>query len=49
MLIIAGKAYVEPEERDRYVELHKDLIRRSRSPPDAGMRRSRPIRSSRAG
>jgi len=33
MLIIAGKAYVAPEERDRYVELHQDLVRRSRAAP----------------
>jgi quinol monooxygenase YgiN len=33
MLIIAGKASVAPEERDHYVELHKDLIQRARSAP----------------
>ena len=33
MLIIAGKAYVAPEERDRYVDLHKDLVRRARVAP----------------
>lgn len=33
MLIIAGKAYVAPGERDHYVEMHQDLMRRSRSAP----------------
>jgi quinol monooxygenase YgiN len=33
MLIIAGKAYVAPEERDRYVELQQALVRRARDAP----------------
>ena len=33
MVIIAGKVYVASEERDRYIESNKDLIRRARSAP----------------
>ncbi|GAA3748755.1 putative quinol monooxygenase [Salinactinospora qingdaonensis] len=33
MLIIAGKLYVAPEDRDKYVESHHDLIQRARSQP----------------
>jgi quinol monooxygenase YgiN len=33
MLNIAGKSYVAPEERDRYVEPHQDPVRRARGAP----------------
>lgn len=33
MLIIAGRMYVPPEERDSWVEAHDDAIRRARAMP----------------
>ncbi len=33
MLIIAGKFYMAPEERDQWVEAHHDVIQRARSAP----------------
>lgn len=32
-VIIAGKAYVDPADRDRYVEAFRDLITRCRAQP----------------
>lgn len=33
MLIIAGKLYVNPSERDTFVEGHRDVVERSRKQP----------------
>jgi Antibiotic biosynthesis monooxygenase len=33
MLIIAGKVYVDPQERDKWVEAHYDVIKRARAAP----------------
>src|SRR5258708_5440851 len=33
MLIIAGKLYMAPQERDKWVEAHYDVIKRARSAP----------------
>ncbi|MEY9211875.1 antibiotic biosynthesis monooxygenase [Thermobifida halotolerans] len=33
MLIIAGKLYVAPEDRDKYIESHEDLLQRARKQP----------------
>jgi quinol monooxygenase YgiN len=31
MLIIAGNLYVHPEERDEWVETHREIVKRARS------------------
>jgi quinol monooxygenase YgiN len=33
MLMIAGKLYMAPEERDRWVEAHDEVIKRARPAP----------------
>ncbi len=33
MLIIAGKLYMAPKERDPWVEAHHDVVKRARSAP----------------
>jgi quinol monooxygenase YgiN len=33
MLIIAGKLYMAPQERDKWVEAHDDVIKRARTAP----------------
>jgi quinol monooxygenase YgiN len=33
MLIIAGSLYVPPQERDKWVDAHDEVVRRARSQP----------------
>jgi quinol monooxygenase YgiN len=33
MLIIAGHLYVDPDERDKWVEAHYEIVKRARSQP----------------
>ncbi|GAA2618392.1 antibiotic biosynthesis monooxygenase family protein [Actinomadura fulvescens] len=32
-IIVSGKVYVDPAERDRFVEAHRDIVKQSREQP----------------
>jgi hypothetical protein len=48
VLIIAGSLYVRPEERDKWVEAHYEIVKRARSQPGVSTFASQPIRWNRA-